>query len=274
MLQRRARPSLSLQNWLRRKTSRMPTPPILDDELAAWQHVLLREANFDMRAQLLRQVAQGRRPQALELLPWWLAQRDAQPGARQDVGGTLDALQRLGDPRAAAALLALRGSNRPSGLHDEHGVPITQGQLARDALQRLQRQCPELRELQLDPPGPPGAMLAAMAQPHKHGASPAWFAVQRLMRWPHLSLALGLAAPAWAFVVVVAALDAKGHLTPSPAGRHALALLAVLPAGFGLFLAARQLLAGVAASRAQRVSLACGALLSALVLRAFWSDLF
>jgi hypothetical protein len=281
LLQSRARSCAPPQNSLRfHHSSRMPNPPALDDELAAWQQALLHEPSLDARAQLLREVTCGRRPQALELLLWWLAQRDVQRAARQDLAATFSALAELGDAHAAPTLLKLCQSAEPSGLHDERAYPITLGQLASETLRRLQRRCPELRELQLGPAAP-SAVGAGAASPRPRAlqssapsASPAQAALQRALRWPHLPLALGLAAPAWAFVMVVAALDAKGHLTPSPAGRHALALLAVLPACFGLFAAARQLLGGMAVTRAQRVSLACGALLSALVLRAFWSDLF
>lgn len=248
--------------------------------LAARQQALLATAGLEARAQRLRDLAQQGRgdAQALELLLWWLAQRDAQPAARQDLAATFAALAELGDAQAAPTLLALRYSAEPSGLHDERGFPVSLGQMASETLRRLQRRCPELRELRPDAAVPPAALSRAVPQrrlpPGGGSVSPARKAMRRALRWPHLPLALGLAAPAWAFLVVVAALDEKGHLAPSPAGRHALALLAVLPAGVGLFAAARQVLGGVAATRAQRASLVCGALLGALVLRAFWSDLF
>lgn len=258
--------------------------------IAGCRHSLF-AAGLDGRARLLHELGQGAvgavktRDEALELLLWWLAQRDVQPNARQDLAATFAALGELGDARAAPTLRALARSVEPSGLHDERGFPVPLGQLASDTLRRLQRQCGTLQDLPSAPAG-----VSAVPSPHELQATqrPSPSAgtshrlelparqghLQRLLRWPHLPLVLGLAAPAWAFVVVVAAVDAKGYLTPSPAGRHALALLAVLPAAVGLFVAARQLLAGVAASSAQRVSLACGTLLSALVLRVFWSDLF
>lgn len=126
-----------------------------------------------------------------------------------------EALAETGAAPAAALLRARLGDARPSGLHDERGWPLSQGDLAAQALRRLLHRRPELAWDGM------GGTVGTVATPGP-----------RIADRPAAGTAPALAA-------------ARPHPAVSarpPLSARALALLALLPALAGLAVALKALL--------------------------------